>query len=151
MLGRKHGGQIGVAVTTASSSTITTDQSASPAVLALMLSELVELSGDLCWQRRGGRVFAADERRFVSLSELHVTPLTAVSPVVCISIRVEGEVKHCVIYSTAGLRLRRAVQPVQQPEGPGAPLPPDVAGAAQRLAQRPPRIPRLRTDASGRR
>lgn len=48
---------------------------------------------------------------------------------------------------TARLRLRWALQPIQQPQGPGAPLPPDLPGATQRLAQRAPRIPRLRTDA----
>lgn len=65
---------------------------------------------------------------------------------VCPQCRRRGEaLRH--LQHTARLRLRRALQPVQQPEGPGAPLPPDLAGAAQRLAQRAPRIPRLRTDA----
>lgn len=64
----------------------------------------------------------------------------------CPQCRRRGEaLRH--LQHTARLRLRRALQPVQQPEGPGAPLPPDLAGAAQRLAQRAPRIPRLRTDA----
>ena len=46
-----------------------------------------------------------------------------------------------------GLWLRRALQPVQLPEGAGAPLPADVPRAAQRLSQRQARLPCPRTDA----
>lgn len=43
-----------------------------------------------------------------------------------------------------GLRLRRALQPVQLPEGTGAPLPTHVPGAAQRLPQRHTSLPGVR-------
>lgn len=53
----------------------------------------------------------------------------------------------CDLQHGARIRLRRALQPVRQPEGVGASLPPDVTGPAQRLPERTAGLPRLRTDA----
>lgn len=70
----------------------------------------------------------------------------AVSCLVSLQRRWRGEAL-CHLQHCSGLRLRRALQPVQLPEGAGAPLPADVPRAAQRLSQRQARLPCPRTDA----
>lgn len=58
-----------------------------------------------------------------------------------------GSEALCDLQHRSGLRLCRALQPVQLPEGAGAPLPADIPRSAQRLPQCQACLPCPRTDA----